>query len=98
MSAQSVRAAQYVVCGQRPGGGIVKRFSTFIAASVLAVIAVGMLAGSLFAQASPGVYPACAPDQRESRAADLPDVVDQDRCPVGGREIVDGGISVVVPA
>jgi len=78
-------------------GGIVKRFSTFVAASVWTVIAVGMLAGSLFAQSSPGVYAACGTDQREIKAADLPAVVDQDRCPVGGREIVDGGISVVVP-
>lgn len=74
-----------------------KRLSTFVAASVLAVIAVGMFAGSLFAQTSPGVYEACGPDRREIRASDLPDVVDQDRCPVGGREIVDGGVSVVVP-
>jgi hypothetical protein len=75
----------------------VKRFSTFVAASVLAGIAVGMFAGSLFAQTSPGLYAACGPDQREIKATDLPDVVDQDRCPVGGREIVDGGVSVVVP-
>lgn len=74
-----------------------RRFSTFIAASVLAGIAVGMFAGSLFAQTSPGVYAACGPDQREIQASDLPEVVDQDRCPVGGREIVDGGVSVVVP-
>jgi hypothetical protein len=78
-------------------GEIVKRFSTFVAASVLAVIAVGMLAGSLFALTSSGVYAACGPDQPEITAADLPGVVDQDRCPVGGREIVDGGVSVVVP-
>lgn len=74
-----------------------KRFSTFVAASVLAVIAIGMFAGSLFAQTGPGVYAACGPDKREIKATDLPDVVDQDRCPVAGREIVDGGISVVVP-
>ncbi|HET7272277.1 MAG TPA: hypothetical protein VFI90_14495 [Rubrobacter sp.] len=74
-----------------------KRLSTIVAASVLAVITVGMFAGTLVAQASPGVYAACGPDRREIQADDLPDVVDQDRCPVGGREIVDGGVSVVVP-
>lgn len=78
-------------------GEIVKRLSTFVAAAVLAIIAVGIFAGSLIAQTSPGVYAACGPDRREIQASDLPDVVDQDRCPVGGREIVDGGVSVVVP-
>src|SRR5215210_4392384 len=78
-------------------GKIVKRLSTFVAASVLAVIAVGILAGSLFAQTNPGVYTACKPDRCEITASDLPDVVDQDRCPVGGRVIVVGGVSVVVP-
>jgi len=43
------------------------------------------------------VYAACGPGQREIKASDLPEVVDQDRCPVGGREIVDSGVSVVVP-
>ena len=43
-------------------GEIVKRLSAFVAAAVLAVISVGMFAGSLFAQTSPGVYPACEPD------------------------------------
>jgi hypothetical protein len=75
----------------------VKRLSTFVAASILAVIAVGMFAGSLIAQTSHGAYAACGPDRREIQAADLPEVVDQNRCPVGGREIVDGGVSVVVP-
>ncbi len=74
-----------------------RRLSTFVAASVLAVIAVGIFAGSLFAQTSQGVYAACGPGQREIQASDLPEVVDQDRCPVGGREIVDGGVSAVVP-
>ena len=74
-----------------------RRLSTLIAALVLAVIAVGIFAGALFAQASPGIYAACGPDQPEIQASDLPEVVDQDRCPIGGREIVDGGVSVVVP-
>ena len=74
-----------------------KRFSTMLAALVLAVVAVGIFAGSLIAQTSPGLYAACRPDQREIEAAELPGVVDQERCPVDGREIVDGGVSVVVP-
>jgi hypothetical protein len=78
-------------------GETVKRLSTFVAASVLAVVVIGMFAGSLIAQTSPEVYAACAPDRHEIEASYLPEVVDQDKCPVGGREIVDSGVSVVVP-
>lgn len=74
-----------------------KRISSIAAALALACTAVAMFAGSLLAQAGPGVYEACAPGKQEIRAGALPEVVDEDRCPVEGRVIVDGGIGAVVP-
>lgn len=74
-----------------------KRIATMAAALALSCIAVAMFAGSLPAQVGSDVYEACAPGRAEIRAADLPSVVDQDRCPVAGRMIVDGGIGAVVP-
>ena len=67
------------------------------AALALACTAVAMFAGSLLAQSGPGVYGACAPEKGKIRAGSLPEVVDEDRCPVEGRMIVDGGIGAVVP-
>lgn len=49
------------------------------------------------AQSGPGVYGACAPEKAKIRAGALPAVVDEDRCPVEGRVVVDGGIGAVVP-
>jgi len=74
-----------------------KRITSIAAALALACIAVAMFAGSLLAQSDPGVYGACAPDRQEIRASALPEVVEEDRCPVEGRVIVDGGIGAVVP-
>ena len=74
-----------------------KRITSIAAALALASIAVAMFAGSLMAQAGTGVYEACAPENQEIRAGDLPGVIDEDRCPVEGRVIVDGGIGAVVP-
>jgi hypothetical protein len=56
-----------------------------------------MFAGSLVAKTGPGVYDARAPEKRKIRAGALPEVVDEDRCPVEGRVIVDSGIGAVVP-
>ena len=56
-----------------------------------------MFAGSLMAQSGPGVYGACGPEKQKIRAGALPEVVDEDRCPVQGRVIVDGGSGAVVP-
>jgi hypothetical protein len=56
-----------------------------------------MFAGSLMAQTGPGVYGACAPEKQKIRAGALPQVVDEDRCPLEGRVIVDDGIGAVVP-
>lgn len=49
------------------------------------------------AQTGTEIYEACAPEKQEIRAADLPEMVDEDRCPVEGRVVVDGGIGAVVP-
>lgn len=71
--------------------------TTIAAALALACAAVAMFAGSLMAQSGPKVYGACAPEKQKIRAGALPEVVDEDRCPVEGRLIVDGGIGAVVP-
>ena len=76
---------------------MLKRMTSIAAALALASTAVAMFAGSLMAQAGPEVYEACAPGLEELQAGDLPEVVDEDRCPVDGRVIVDGGIGAVVP-
>jgi hypothetical protein len=78
-------------------GGTLKRITSIAAALALACVAVAMFAGSLVAQTGPGVYEACAPEKQKIRAGALPEVVDEDRCPVEGRVIVDGGIGAVVP-
>jgi hypothetical protein len=78
-------------------GGTLRRITSIAAALTLACTAVAMFAGSLVAQTGPGVYEACAPEKRKIRAGALPEVVDEDRCPVEGRVIVDGGIGAVVP-
>lgn len=78
-------------------GGTLKRITSIAAALALACTAVAMFAGSLMAQSGPGVYGACAPEKQEIRAGALPEVVDEDRCPVEGRVISDGGIGAVVP-
>lgn len=65
------------------------------AALVLACTAVAMFAGTLLAQTA--TYDACAPGKPEIRASALPAMVDQDRCPVAGRVIRDGGVGAVVP-
>jgi hypothetical protein len=78
-------------------GGTLKRITSIAAALALACVAVAMFAGSLVAQTGPGVYEACAPEKQKIRAGALPEVVEEDRCPVEGRVIVDGGIGAVVP-
>jgi hypothetical protein len=56
-----------------------------------------MFAGSLLAQSAGTVYDACSRDKQDIRAAALPEVLDEERCPVAGREIVDSGVGAVVP-
>jgi len=71
---------------------------TFAAALALAIVAVAILAGSPMAQTGTRVYEACEPERGRIDAAILPDVVDQDLCPLAGRAIVDHGAGTVVPA
>jgi hypothetical protein len=55
-------------------------------------------AAPLRAEPAPEPYAACSPDKEVIRASELPDVVDQDRCPVAGRHIVDaGGLGATLP-
>ncbi len=74
-----------------------KRVASIVAALALACTAVGMFAGSLLAQADEAVYEACSRYKQEIRAGALPEVLDEERCPVAGRVIVDGGVGAVVP-
>jgi hypothetical protein len=48
----------------------------FAAAVELAVLAVGILAGSPLAQTESGVYEECGPDRGRITAASLPEVVE----------------------
>jgi hypothetical protein len=75
----------------------VSRLIILVAALALAAAAVGILAGSLVAQPGTRVYKACEPDRVKIDAAVLPEVVDQDLCPVAGRTIEDHGAATVVP-
>ena len=63
---------------------MLKRMTSIAAALALACTAVAMFAGSLMAQAGPEVYGACAPGKEKIRAGALPEVVDEDRCPIEG--------------
>lgn len=74
-----------------------KRLASIAAALALACTAVAMFAGSLLAQADGAVYDACSRGKQEIRAAALPEVLDEERCPVAGRVIVDGAVGAVVP-
>ena len=75
-----------------------ERVVTSLAAIALATLAVGLFARMPAAQMNTGVYEACRPDNAEIRAANLPRLVDQRRCPVSGRAIVDGGgLGIVLP-
>ncbi len=76
-----------------------RRLTTLAAVLVLAALASGML-GVRAPTAPPnsGVYEACKPGAERVRAADLPRLVDQRRCPVAGRVIVDGGgLGIALP-
>lgn len=74
-----------------------KRVASIAAALALACTAVAMFAGSLLAQADEAIYDACSRDKQEIRAGALPEVLDEERCPVAGRVIVDGDVGAVVP-
>ena len=74
-----------------------RRVVSIAAALALACTAVAIFAGSLLAQADGRLYDACSRDKEKIRAGALPGVLDEERCPVAGRVIVDGGVGAVVP-
>lgn len=74
-----------------------QRLTTLAAALVLAVLAAGMAAGTPLARADTDIYKACRASEERIVAADLPDTVDLDRCPVEDRVITDGGVGSVLP-
>ena len=73
------------------------RLITFAAGLALAVAAVAILAGSPMAQTGSRVYEACEPTRSKIDSGLLPDMVDQDLCPVAGRAIMDHGVGTVIP-
>ncbi|MDQ4128896.1 MAG: hypothetical protein M3151_13285, partial [Actinomycetota bacterium] len=75
-----------------------KRLITFATAFALAVASVAILAGTPMAQTGSRFYEGCEPNRGKIEAGVLPQVVDQDLCPVAGRAIVDHGVGAMVPA
>lgn len=74
-----------------------QRLATLAAALVAATLAAGMAAGTPVARADTDVYKACRGSEERIVAAELPETVDLDRCPVDGRVITDGGVGSVLP-
>jgi hypothetical protein len=77
-----------------------KRLTALAIALALAMLAGGMFAGVLAAQTSTRmeVYKACLPGKVKIKAVDLPQAVDEDKCPVAGRVIEDStGIGTHLP-
>lgn len=78
-----------------------KRTAAMVAALVTAAGLVASISTTDQAEADgareAGVYDACRLANAEIRADALPESLDEDRCPVADRIIVDGGISAVVP-
>lgn len=70
---------------------MLRRSYAVAVASALALFVVGVLAGVSSAQTESTLYSACKPNNAVVRAAQLPRVVDQDRCPVAGRAITEDG-------
>lgn len=67
-------------------------------ALAFAVLVVATFAGTPAAQSGPRPLEACGPGEQEIEATALPDgVVGTGECPLGGRRIVDGPVSSVVP-
>lgn len=74
-----------------------KRFLASGLALALAVLLVATFARAPAAQTGSQILEACEADEREIEASALPDVVEPAERPVGGRQIVDGPVSSVVP-
>jgi hypothetical protein len=73
----------------------VRRLTLLAAAFVVAALAAGMVVQAPTAQtASPE---ACRSNQAVIPAADLPETVDLDECPIGGSVITDHGVEPTSP-
>jgi hypothetical protein len=77
----------------------VRRLALLAAAFALAVLAAGMVVQAPTAQTtSPEVTGACRSDKAVIPAADLPQTVDLEDCPIGGSVITDHGVETPLPA
>lgn len=65
--------------------------AAFGVALTFATLAIAFIVREAPAQTNRGTYDACLPGKAKIVATDLPPIVDQTRCPVGGRKIVDSG-------
>src|SRR5215210_7029042 len=77
--------------------GLLKLLAVFAVVLALSIPATGMSIQKSSAQPDTRVLDACGPGEPEIDAADLPEVVEPARCPVEGRQIVDGAVRSVVP-
>ncbi len=76
-----------------------RRLALLAAAFALVVLVAGMVVQTPTAQTtSPGVNGACRSGEAAVPAADLPETVDLDDCPIGGSVITDNGVRTVLPA
>jgi hypothetical protein len=76
----------------------VRRLALLAAAFALAVLAAGMVVQAPTAQpTSPLVNGVCRSDQAVIPAAELPETVDLEDCPIGGSVIRDHGVGTVLP-
>jgi hypothetical protein len=77
--------------------GLLKLLAVFAVVLALSIPATGMYIQKSSAQPDARVLDACGPEEPEIDATDLPEVVEPARCPVEGRQIVDGAVRSVVP-
>ena len=64
---------------------------------VFSIAATGISIQESSAQQDARVFGACDPGEQKIDAADLPEVVEPERCPIEGRRIVDGDVESLVP-
>ncbi len=76
---------------------MVGRIIAFSLALTFGLLALVVYAGSHSAQARPIMLAACGAGEEKILASALPEIVDQEQCPVDGRKIVDKGIEGALP-
>src|SRR5215208_7630746 len=77
-------------------GGLLKLLAVFALVLALSIAVTGMSIQKSSAQPDARVLEACEPGEPEIDATDLPEVVEPARCPIEGRQIVDGAVKSVV--